>query len=280
MKLIDTSGITTGTQYPGLANVGGQSVGNPPFTASGDTTKFQGLDFLQQNVLDMVNAICMGMVIDTTVATWICVHTTFGGGEASISGYVYYGGEVFYVPSQVTSPVEEGHYFIANIDPNPTDNGTSAPKTTMSDTSTVSIHNQRTITLSQVTSGTGNFPNLGDWAYSQNNFQWAFPLINVVGGSGQPVYATGWSVWTRLIFYILGNEVTIQGDARFAASAAGLIFTLPENYWPLYDLNFVVYCPSGISIVNIAASTGQVTFEGSTTTGDQAVFIYCKYTIL
>ncbi len=274
MKIIDTSVISTVKQYPGLANVNNQSI------MGGDPTKMQGLDFLQQNVLDMVDALCKAMIVDTTKATWLWSKSTMSFLNIYITGYVYYGGEVFFVPNQMIAPMMIGHYLACNINPNPTD-ASPNPPTTLSDTSTVSIHNQRTISFVWVTSGIGDLPNLSDWTNVQNNFQWAVPTIHIVGGAGEPVFGTGWSTTTRLAFYILGNEVTIQGTANYVNAAASLIFAIPNGYRPLYDSIFPVWQTlAGINFIYISATTGQVSYIGSTSPGPEGIAFTAKYTIL
>lgn len=168
MKLIDTSVLSSTKGYPGLANVGGQSVGNSPVHPPGNPSMMEGLDFQQQALLDMVDALSKALVSDPTKATWLYASYTGGGlYPLYVTGYVYYGGEVFFVPNQSIGPLVYPYYYAANISSNPTDNGSTAPLTTLSDGSTVSIHNQRTISFSAVSSGTGTLPNLGDWITTQ-----------------------------------------------------------------------------------------------------------------
>lgn len=266
MRLIDTSVVTAGKQYPGLANVSGQSVGNSPITLPGNPTAMQGLDFLQQALLDMVDALSRAMIVDATKPTVIS-YIPLGGFFAGYTPdqYVYYHGEVFFVPSYYLLAMTGGGgggAFVANINPNPTDTSPN-PQTTMSDGSQVSIHNQRTITVTWSPSGTpGNFPNVSDWKYAQNNFQCFFPTINTVGtGAAATDYHAGWSQNTRLIYYLLGNEVTIQGDAAFTSVGLGLIFYLPNNMWPAYDTYLPIYTSVANTFVYISSSDGRVVYE-------------------
>lgn len=270
MKIIDTSVVSATKGYPGLSNVNNESI------TGGDPTKMLGLDFLQQNVLDMVDAICRGMIVDPTKPTVIAMFplsSMFAG--VAPAQYVYYNGEVFFVPSYLEA-IALGGYQIANLEPNPTDNGSTAPQTVMSDGSTVSIHNQRTVTVTSVTSGTGNFPAPNTWLYPQQNFKCFAPVINVVGAGGQPAYAAGWSASTKLVFYILGNEVTIQGDASWGIGASPLIFTLPTGYRPPQDLYFQV---TGGETIALPGTSGAVNYLGSTSAGGYVNFTI-KFTIL
>lgn len=95
MRLIDTSVVSPTKQYPGLANVGGQSVGNTPVHSAGDATKFQGLDFLQQALLDMADALSKSVVSSLSVPTWLYQYVHLVGGDLYLSGYVYYNGKCF-----------------------------------------------------------------------------------------------------------------------------------------------------------------------------------------
>lgn len=98
----------------------------------------------------------------------------------------------------------------------------------------------------------------------------------IVGASGQPAYAAGWSTpvgasvaltvpnaaaaradWEPLQFYEDADGfVHIEGVAQWAAAAAGLMFTLPTGYRPFqaHDDNNVEVRPDGT-----------VTYMGSTT---------------
>lgn len=275
MKIIDTSVVAAGKQYPGLANVGNQSIGN-----GGNPAKFQGLDFLQQSVMDMADAMAKAFVVDDSVATWLSIKLTGVFPSRYISGYVYYGGEVFYVPPQPTYPIPMGMHQIANINPNPTD-ASPNPLTTMSDGSNVSIHNQRTISFTWVSSGTGDLPNVSDWKTFQSNFQWAFPTLHIVGSSGEPVWQTGWTTTTRLAFYMLGNQVYLQGEGHFVNvfGATGFIFILPNEYRPAYDMYFPIMdsidstSTYESNFLKVEALTGKVTWLGTVlpVTGDMLV---------
>ena len=283
MRLIDTSVVTAGVQYPGLANVGGQSVGNYPIHSPGNPSQMQGLDFLQQALLDMVDALCRALVIDTavpTVISYIPVSSMLA--LASAPQYVYFQGEVFFVPSYELIAEIGGGGYIATIESNPTDNGSSAPLTTMSDGSQVSIHNQRTITISWSSTGSGgNFPLPSTWKYPQNNFQTFFPTLNIIGtGAGPQDYHTGWSQNTRLAYYILGNQCYLIGDAAYAPSPNSYIFILPDGYRPLHNTVVVASDPgqpSGLAPLYIN-SNGQVVYPAAG--GGGIVNISATWTIL
>lgn len=280
MKIIDTSAISAISGYPGLANVNSESI------TGGDPSKMVGLDFLQQNILDMVDALCRAMIVDPTKPTVIA---TFPLPSPPIAGYavpqyIYYQGEVFFVPGYYIFAIiggGGGGAYIATLEPNPTDNGSSAPLTVMSDASVVSIHNQRTITVSWSSTGLGgNFPAPSTWLYPQTNFQCFFPTVRVVGtGIGVTDYHAGWSQNTRLAYYIIGNEVTIQGDATFTSITSGLIFYLPLGYRPLYDLYIPIYTSVASTFLYIGASDGRVVYEGPESTSGIA-YINAKFTIL
>jgi hypothetical protein len=288
MRLIDTSVVTGGLQYPGLANVNGQSVGNPTVgTAAGNAAEMQGLDFLQQALLDMVDAIARGLVVDITVPTIISAFPIpLSGGHpivgASAALYVYYNGEVFYVPSY-NDIAESGHYLIANITANPTDNGSTAPFTTLSDGSTtVSIHNQRTITISLVPDATpaGNFPSPSTWISSQitqsvnaitanTSSITAINALNpiVVGSGGStPIYETGFSQANRLAFYKdSSGKVFIEGDAALGTYGSPIPAILPSAYAPATGIVVYGYWNSGAQsgLVSIS-STGAIELNGIT----------------
>ena len=272
MRLIDTSKITATSGYPGLANVAGQSVGNSPVTAPGNPNKYEGLDFLQQALLEMVDVLVRSQIVDQTKAT---ILATYSGGAGTII-WVYYGGEVFYL---TYSGFPVGTYIAANITTGSIDDGTNAPLTTLSDGSTVSIHNTRIITLSGSSSpNTGSLPDFGNWLTIQKNFKWAVPNILVVEGSGVS-FATGWSVDNRMAYYILGNEVTVMGDATFANGAANLVFTLPVGMRPMQA--FVLPCTIAAGAYSYIAilTNGQVQFGGDTSVGG-GFSVIAKFSIL
>ena len=161
MKIIDTSKVNSTRSYPGLANVNGQSIGN-----GGDSTKFEGLDFLQSAVKDMSVALASAVTSDLTKPCILtgCILTgaSMSAGWIFVYNTVAFIYEIFYVPAQTVTG--SGSYVSANINQNPTDNGTSAPLTTLSDGSQVSMHNQRTITLTyNVNPNQGNVIDFGEW---------------------------------------------------------------------------------------------------------------------
>ncbi len=260
MRLIDTSVITSGKQYPGLANVSGQSVGNSPLHTPGDPTKFQGLDFLQQALLEMADALSRSLVSSLSVPTWLYESTTPIGGMTYTTGYVYYNGEVFYVPTFNSGPAPFGMKLAASLNYNPTD---ASPNqlTTLSDGSNVSIHNQRTITVTW-SSSSGSFPDVDTWIYTQVaqntsaittlnsdittiNSQLASLLtvtpIVVNSGGGAPPFTSGFTGTVK--FWKDGaGFVHMWGASTFnipyGQNDSVAIFVLPAGYRPAIDLYF------------------------------------------
>jgi hypothetical protein len=161
MKIIDTSKISAYAGYPGLGNVNGVSIGN-----GGNPDAMQGLDFLQQANMDNANALSLSLASDTTKAT-ILTGCAYSAGNIS-AGWVYYGGEIFQVPAQFPGTPPYGMPNLnAAINNNPTD-APGNPYTVLSDGSQVSMHYQRTISLSwsstsHMTGGSGYLPDYSYW---------------------------------------------------------------------------------------------------------------------
>ncbi len=146
MKLIETSGISSSAGYPGLANGSGVLI---------------GLDFMQQAALDNAAALARAVASNTVDATILtgCVLTS---GTIS-AGWVYYGGEIFEVPSSSVGSAPMGRpYLNASWVANPTDTGSD--NTILSDGSAVSIHNTRTMTFAWTNAiDDGTLPDFQHW---------------------------------------------------------------------------------------------------------------------
>ena len=235
----------------------------------------QGLDFQQQSFKELIDALVRCLVIDTTKATVLGYITAPVLGTTG-AGWVYYGGEVFYFESQ-NAAIGGGQYLAAAISANPTD---VAIQTELSDGSLVSIHDQRTITFTP-TNGSSSDPflNMANWVQlGQNCIYLTPPAINVVSAGD---FGSGWSPNNRLMYYLLGNEITIQGDANWTGSGT-LIFTLPAGYRPAYQLTFpIIEIQSGwtIGVIQIATN-GQVTLVSNSVSSAQSINFTTKFSIL
>lgn len=254
MKIIDTSKVTPTADYPGLANVNGQSIGN-----GGTPSKFEGLDFLQQAVMDMANALSGAILSSTLLPTILSgCGTGFTGNIGS--GWVYYNGEIFQVNAQAIGGTPNT-YIAANITANPTDDGTNAPLTELSDGSTVSMHNQRTITFTySATQNSGNMPDFGQWVYMNVNAKWGANTAHSLA------YKNGYSsleyTTTNASTYRLDNNGNVYVSAFFSSPgsiSSQTIATLPSGYAPLNPRNFPLWeRTSGIWMVAQVDTSGNI----------------------
>lgn len=267
MRKLNSTGITSSAQYPGLINVNGQSV------LGGDPAKLQGLDFLQQANLETGLSICKLLFGTSTTEVYVMTGCTFTSVAHSgfftyvvAAGWVYFNGEIYQVKAQ-TFNVTTGQNPAANWTPDPTD-FTPNPQTELSDASLVSIHNQNDVIFSSNAAvDSGNLLDLIHW-----NYNFAFTAVpNVVGAGGQPAYQNTWSQFTRLMFMKTGNLVTIQGDAIYlhTGSPGGIVFTLPAGFIPANA--FAFSCIDSITATSAKENnimtidtSGNVEWEGTT----------------
>jgi hypothetical protein len=240
MKKIDTSSVTSNNWLALLANAQGKNFMNNPGNAA-----LAGIDFLQQAYTECLQAICEGLIENDTVPTWIWDQTS--GEDAE--GWVYYQGEIFYVPTQDT-----GGLPYCNI---VTSYSTSDP-TPLSGSGTTNAHVIRTIQF--VGTGPGTFPAYANWQSLATNAVWSATLSK---GTATPItYINGYShldyTSTNASTYRKDGMGNVYISAYFSSPGSitsKIIATLPTGYFPLNPRNFFLWEQTGGTVCVITIDT-------------------------
>ncbi len=251
MKKLDTSAVTNISWMPLLAN----NLSGPG-----------GIDFLQQAYSECLTALAGFLVADQTLAT-IMYGCTISGGTVA-PGWVFYRGELFYVPGGTYTFPPSDAYLNASIYLN----NSLADPTYFSDGALNTVHIQREIHFNPSgTPNAGNLPDYGNWCtiaanssatpattavlntwltstyntFVANYNTWVAGLSPVpvqVGTSGAPSFLNGWAndsgvmnvgTPSPLSFYKIQNRVYIWGEIVHAGNTnASTIFNLPMGYYP------------------------------------------------
>lgn len=257
MKKLDTSAITDYSWMPLLAN-------NPEGLG--------GIDFIQQAYVECLRALAGFLVADSTKVTIMygCAIVISYGTLTISDGWVFYMGELYYVPA--FSATYHGEYVNASIN---TSQYSGADPTTFSDGSTHKVHRQRQVSLALSTLPFGgNMPDcsttnwytistnstasaattavLNAWLTStysvfiKNYNAWVktlAPIPTEVGTYNAPPFLNGWAnshgvsgvgTPSPLRFYKLQGRVYIWGEITHTgtAPASQNIFNLPQGYYP------------------------------------------------
>lgn len=234
MKLIDLSGISATAGYPGLAN-------NPNVLV--------GLDFLQQAYKELF-AKCAQMAALSGNPT-ILEGLVQTGNNISAGG-VYYNGEIF-LCNGVTISGSPLSYIACSWIPNPTDTGSNM--TVLSDSSQVSIHNQRTLAFTYSSSpNTGNLPDFNSWVPNQINLNASAiaalqntinPLLVGAWTNLSGLYTNSWSDTGNPFnvgrYRIEGKYAVLSGNISGGGNATAA-FTLPVGFRPLNRCDFETAC--------------------------------------
>jgi hypothetical protein len=256
MKKLDTSAITSYRWMPLLAN---------------NLSGLAGIDFIQQAYVECLRALAGFLVADTTKVTIMygCA-ITYPGSDVSVAeGWVFYLGELYYVPAY-SATYHLGDYVNANIATNVYSN---ADPTTFSNGNAYNVHQQRQVTLSLSTlASSGNMPGYAAWLTVSTNSTataatttvlntWLTSTYNVfianynkwvntlspapiaVGNVNAPPFLNSWAndsgvsgvgTPSPLMFYKLQNRVYIWGEITHPGSVVNSnIFNLPLGYYPL-----------------------------------------------
>ncbi len=228
MKNIDTSAVTNSNWLALLANAQGKNFMNN----NGDPA-LAGIDFLQQSYYECIQAICESLITDDTKVTWLWNQTS--GFDAQ--GWIYYQGEIYYVPTQDTSGLP-----FCNV---ATTYSTSDP-TPLSTSGTANAHVIRTILF--VEAGPGDFPAYANWKDLSTNGVWSAALDT---GTVTTLTYIGANGYSGLSYHLvpsstyrmdgLGN-VYISGIFSTGVSVSSqTIATLPTGYAPKIPRNFLLW---------------------------------------
>ena len=229
-----------------------------------------GIDFIQQAYIECLRALAGFLVADTTKVTIMygCA-ITYPGSDVSVAeGWVFYNGELYYVPA-FTNTFHPGDIVNASIN---TTLYSGADPTTFSDGSTHNVHQQRQVALSISTEASlGTMPDYSLWLNISTNSTataattavlntWLLSTYNVfvanykkwvatlspspitVGTTNGPAFLNAWvndngvsggGTPSPLMFYKLQGRVYLWGEIKHTGSVTNsTIFNLPDGYYP------------------------------------------------
>jgi hypothetical protein len=222
----------------------------------------------------------IGLTYDATKVYILygCEYTISGSGHMT-SGVVFFNGEFYLSPSQtilLTSGV-----LVSNLTVTPYTTALGGDPMKFDNSGTITtnnVHNQRLVTYSYGTSGTGTLTGTANGDY--DNF---IRLETGYISTGFFYTSSGDNIWSDLggSFYPFSfnkdkDYVTFSGAVTNSASLGSspvFIGTLPHGFRPASDVKIVASCSNGFITLDISASTGQIGSVTTTTTAGVNVFM-------